>query len=339
LSASWTQELAYIADELTKVYLLSLANLERHFEAKFFPFLSDREVALCTVPKWLWREIIRFSNAHDYEKGTGDWYMFDSAPANLKPYTNTPHPKYDPGYHGVFYARENVEGIASNDNVLIIWSPPGQIGEVIQDRNWWSCDYAYGWFNESLIPEVGEWLERKQRRWKFLPSTGTKKFHAWWSSNAKSSDIRRFPLAQELRYGVIGLVKTVEELQIFFHGYGPQQRIYVSSEEVHSLYSALILLLAGRRGYPGYIAGSLSIGTTCNSHDEIIKKLLEKIQENKIHMNSTTLDFFLRAMLEAISDDESWIAPSNKEFIFSALKPLMKFFDQETLMERHCRWI
>lgn len=339
LSEEWVQELAYLADELSIKFFSALVDLERRLGAEYFPFVDNNQIALCTMPKWLWKAIIEFANEHDYARGTSDWHMFDGASGSLKPCVNRPHPKYDQGYHSIFYAKDDVEELVFGDEVLVVWSPPSGVDEKIQDRKWWSCDYAHRWLKDDLLPEVEKWLANKQRRWPFLPSFRMKKFKAWWVDHAKLDDVRKFPLAQDNRYRTIGLVKTVEEMQVFFHGHGPNQRIYLPPDKVRALYVALMPLIEGKRGYPGYIAGNLSLGGSCDSHEKILTQLSEKIKQDNLTANSAVLDYYLRAMLEVIDDDEGWIDPSAKESLFYALMPLMKFFDQEMLILRHCKWI
>lgn len=324
------------SDELSEVFSGALRDLEAQRGAQYFPFVSDEQVAICAMPEWLWRTILDFARDHDFEEGETNWHIFDAAHGALKPYTRRPHPKYDAGYHGIFYARDRGGDLVYDDEVLVVWSSPSLSGADIHERKWWPCSYALRWLETELLPVVGEWIESKQGKWSLSRNRNAQH---WWAENAKVRDVRLLPLALEQRYRAIGLVKTIKKLQAFFNGHGYQDRIYLDSKGMRNIYSALITLLQGGLGYPRYIAGNLSFRQSGETHDEIIARLRDRLAESELPVNSSILDFTLRAMLEAIKDDESWLAEPAKEAVFRALMPLMEFFDQSSLLKRHSEWI
>lgn len=340
LPENGVRELAYVSDELSKVFLPALRELEEKWGAQYFPFVGKGSVAVavCTMPRWLWNNLLRFAEDHDYDNGVTDWHIFEATRTHLRPHTKNPHPHYDQGCHGIFHARDDIEGLVYGDNVLIVWSPSHMIVSEIGVRKWWPCDYVFNWIQNQLLPAVGDWAFEKSKKWSLFHRSRKAKFNDWWREHAKVIDTRILPLAEGKRYRAIGLRETVGRLQRFFSGYGDNQKIYLSAEKIKGLYLALITVLGHGRGHAGYIAGNLQLDRPCQTHAEIIEELLARVKSEQFNASSAVMDFMLRAILAALGQEVGWLPEPEAEKVFCALLPLMEFHDQRMLIRRHSRW-
>lgn len=342
LSTEGAKDLAYAADRLTAVFLDSLKRREEAWGASNFPFVhaGDIRIALCTMPKWLWRDILKFSQVHDYENGNTEWHCFDAASGALKPYTKESNEKYKRGYHGIFYVSEDLDELTYGDKIALLWSPPDiHFDNEISPQNWWSCEYALKWVQDELIPEIGNWLVRQSfNEIRFLFSRRKKKREQliWWKENALIKDVRAKPLQLNQRFMSIGPFATVEILQSYF---SPFNSDFISADEMAALYRALIILLKSGRGYTGYIAGNLSLQNTIETHSEIATVLEQRIASNYLRINSFSVDYSLRAMMEIIGNEDSWMSDNDRNIVFDALKPFMEHYDRGLLRKRHSKWL
>ena len=125
LSTEGAKDLAYAADKFTAVFLDSLVEREKAWGASDFPFVNaeDIKVVICTMPKWLWEEVLDFSRQHDYANGNTEWHFFDAAQGCLKPYSKETNANYKRGYHGIFYASEDLQGLTYGVEIALLWSP------------------------------------------------------------------------------------------------------------------------------------------------------------------------------------------------------------------------
>lgn len=342
LSTEGAEDLAYAADRLTTIFLDSLIQREKAWGASGFPFIrtGDIRIAICTMPKWLWRDILEFSRQHDYANGDTEWYFFDAAPRCLKPYTKESNTKYQRGYHGIFHASDDLDGLTSGDDIALLWSPPDLIHDrAVSHQHWWSCEYAFSWLKNQLIPEIGNWIARESfNEAKFLLSRQKRKYEllSRWKEHALIKDVRIRPLLENQQFKSIGLRKTVEILQSYF---GQINKDFISTDEMTALYRALSALLKSSRGYVNYIAGSLSIQHGVESHSEIATILEQRISSDYLKQNSFSVDYTLRAMMEIIGNEDGWMSEDDKNIIFEALKSFMKHYDQGMLIKRHSKWI
>jgi hypothetical protein len=332
-------ELVNAADELTKIYFESLIGLEREWEAIDFPFISSNgvKVAICNLPTWVWKTILEFMYEHDVSKGNTEWHIFDGMSSIFKVYTNKPHAKFDIGYHCFLYPEQDIEGLSYSDEITLLWSPPfddedGKIGS----RTWMSCEQTYLWLNESLIPAVQRWAGTESILTRFRKKRPTR---IAWNDDTELTDLRIPTLLRNKHYISIGLIKTVETLQGFYNSRTESERVYVLEHQMKSLRKSIIPVLQGKRGYPGYIRSNLGIERNCKTHEEIINALNAQLNEQRTVINSFIVDTTLRAFLEALDDEDEWVPDKEKNDIFDALTPFMKFYDQQMLVQRHTRWL
>lgn len=342
LSTEGAMDLAYAADRLSAVFMDSLKKKELVWGATDFPFanVGDIRVVICTMPKWLWEEILKFSQQHDYESGDTDWHIFHAALGCLIPYSKESNAKYKRGHHGIFYVSEKLDGLTYGDNVALLWSAPdAMFHDIVSPQGWWSCENAFNWLQKQLIPEVGKWITRRSfNEAKFFFSRRRKKFELlnWWSENARIEDVRIKSLLPNQRYKSIGLLAIVEILQSYFNS---SSRDFISAEDMETLYRALIVLLRWGRGHPRYIAGNLSIHSKVETHSEIIQILEQRISSNYLKENLFSVDYTLRAMMGIIGDEDSWVSETELNLVFEALNSFMRHYDLGMLRKRHSKWI
>ncbi|MFZ6731180.1 hypothetical protein ACO0LG_04570 [Undibacterium sp. Ji42W] len=337
------KEICNIVDELSNVVSSALLKLENDWDAVDFPFVHQggtTQVAICTMPKWLWKNILDFANAHDVSAGETEWHIFDQNQWYLKIFTNRFHNEFDVGYHGLFYANENLAGTNYGNSVAILWQPPNSFHDDVPDkRNWMPCLYALQWITQKLLPKVKGWIKAKEiGKPSFLRKNKVDtEFNQWWERNVEIRDLREFPFIRERRYLTIGLVNVIEKLQYSIH---PNQRaIYLTTDEESKLHEALILILSFQQGHSSYIASNLGIRSTPDTHMDIINSLRERIEKKEVAMNMFALRYMLSAFLEALNDTDDFLSIGEKEVVFDALTPLMEDVDKRQFLDRHYRWV
>ncbi len=342
LSTEATEDLAYVADRLTTVFLDALLKKERAWGASGFPFVraGGIRVVICTMPKRLWRDILEFSRHHNYTDGDTEWHMFNVASNRLAPCTKTSGPRYKRGFHGMFYVTEDLSSLIYGDDIALLWSPPDHIDDnAISPQQWWPCEYAFSWLRDQLIPEIGNWIARQSfNKTKFIFSRKKRKRELLnrWKEYARIKDVRVESLLENQQFKSIGLCRVVEILQSYF---SPRNRDYISTDEMAALYRALIVLLRSGRGYIGYIVGNLSMQNSPGTHIEVAAILEQRISSDRQKLNSFSVDYTLRAMMEIIGNEDGWMSEDDLSVVFEALKPFMKHYDQGMLIKRHSKWI
>ncbi|KAG0290306.1 hypothetical protein BGZ97_006202, partial [Linnemannia gamsii] len=123
-------------------------------------------------------------------------------------------------------------------------------------------------------------------------------------------DVRVQRLCENENYNHVGLCETLSILQGFYNGGGRCSRAYFTKAQVTALYKASNLLVEGGRGYPGYISNNLSLNQKVEDHKEIVRLIQEKVASGDIVVNTGVIECIMRAMLEALADDETWVAPT-----------------------------
>ncbi len=338
LPAEGLEELAYVADKFSAMFIAALEHKEKSWGAEDFPFIGKDGpyVAICTVPAWLWQKIMDFAWAHDADAGDSEWHIFDKNRHHLKVLTTKPHVAFDLGYHGIFYPRKNLEEISFKEDIVLVWQPP-MAEDDCEARKWMFCGQALQWLTGKLLPAVGNWLEERGARQKglFGRQKYRQEFAIWWRDNAEIRDLRTPPLLKNQRYRHLGLMVTLGELQSELHV--ESRRIYLTTAQIKALYQALLVILQGGFGYAGYIASNL--GIKASSHQEIIVALHGRIEQEELTINNFSLDCVLRAFREALKDDDTWLDATSKQAIFTALTPIMEFVDMCNLFKRHTKWL
>lgn len=337
------EELANVADKLTADVQTAYLALESKWGARGFPFITwdgDR-VVLGAIDRRAWQEIMGFARAHDAEAGDSTWHMFDAAPNVLKPYVTQPerhHGRFDPGYHGVFYASADVDVELLEGQVAILWQPRDQYtDEELSERGWWPCDFAQRWLVDELLPEVRRWALRRE-----MPSRIGRLLHRKTRIRLEAAldrllalrDMRRLPLLEDERLAV-PTPNAVARLQSFFNAAHSRPHTFVNTAVVESLYSALAVLARLGHGHVEYVAGNLSLRDSPATHAELEAAILSRIREHRVVANTTVVDYALRAVLELMPDDGVPVPPATDDMLRHALVPLARVHDIAELARRH----
>lgn len=331
-------------DQLTPVYTDALRALERHWNAEGFPFVGRGDktvVAICSISRWVWQQVLAFALAHDVDAGDSEWHIFDRNPHYLKVFTKKPHADFDPGYHAFIHGRENIDGLSYGSDVTLTWDPPASVGNVqLATRHWMPCTDALRWLRDKLLPAVGQWVIAREVC-QVLPwrrRARRKELAALWAERSELWERGDPPLLDDERYRMLGLVRTSELLQGDM-GHGAPQ-LYLNAEQTRKLYLALAVVMEGERGYVPYITSNLGLREKCESHRDLIDDLIRRasVDEPTPALSAYDVRHMLSALLEGLNDDDGWLAPDAVESVFAALNPLMSHHDLVQLYERHSRW-
>lgn len=327
-------------DKFGEVYLESLRALERLWEAEDYPFIDRHNtvVALCTVPKWLWKHMLDFACHHCAGDADSPWHVFNYDPHCLKLFTTRPHPDFEHGYHAFVHGRSDLDGLGYD--VVLTWDPPGTYGTFeLGSRRWLSASETLSWLRDKLIPAVGAWLIERDlkevRIWR--RSAERRRLSREWTENATLTDQRRPGLLKDERYRLVGLVATVRELQANL-GFGSPV-LYLTPVEMQALNRAMITVIQGGFGYLGYLASNLSIRSDSPSREEIVSELNVRIVANAPAPPDYALRCFLSAMLEGLNDDDTWLPKEVADETFQALMPIMHCHDLQNICKRHSYWL
>jgi hypothetical protein len=341
LQQDGAHEIANVADLLTEAMRTSFRALELSWSALHFPFVAwaGKKVALVAIDSGVWREIGRFVEEHDASNGDTRWHMFDGNRQVLKPYHAKETAEFDVGYHGVFYATE-IEGLSWGNEVALLWQPRDLApGQTFSRRGWWSCDFAFEWFNETFLPEVKRWVYNRHfgGGWKKLfRFKEAEMYAAYLDSVFVARDLRRPPLMSDGEWTKC-ILEAVEELQKFFISAGTPEP-YIWPHEIEDLYRAAAILARGKRGYVGYAASKLNLRDNPADHEELIRMIDDHIREGRVVANCSMADYVFRAMLELLDGADDWLSAKDQETIKSSIAPFAALRDDAVLIERHGRW-
>lgn len=330
-------------DKLTPVYIDALHALSQRWGAEDFPFVGhgdDTVVAICSIPTRLWSQILEFVNKHNADAGDSNWNIFDANRHYLKVYTTKPHPDFELGYHAFIRARRDLEGLSYGDSVVLTWDPPNSFENFeLGPRRWMQCAETLSWLRDKLIPAVGQWLIERELRasWPWRRPAQRRTLALLWAEQTDIWEHRQLPLLRDERYRSIGLVATTEELQSGLGNGAP--RLYLTPKEMHALYLGVATIMQGERGYIPYISSNLGLSRECNSHQDIIQALEQRVLGDLSYPSAYAIRCLLSAMLEGLNNSDDWLEAPDVELIYSALKPLMYHQDIEQLFERHSRWL
>lgn len=332
------KELVTASDELSDAYIRALQQQEAQWESIGFPVVdwNGPQVALCKVDRGAWDWILAFANYHDVRKGNTVWHIFHEGQNRLMPYCEF-------GYRGMFWG-VNIPELCGENEIAILWDPSFLDGRS-DHRAVWSCIETYTWIYNELLPAVGVWISANRfsrlQRWLHPKTTRSEiaKIVEYWSGAWMLSEIRSVHLVQGDTFRTIGLFQTLSRLQSFYNNSARCCRAHFSFEACMGLYRVLLSLLEGRRGHAPYMAAKLGLDGSCEDHTELKAQLIEQMKNGRIISGATTVEYVMRAMLEAISEHDAWVDPKVRDAAFGSLMPWMEFYDRQLLIERHSRYI
>ena len=131
------------------------------------------------------------------------------------------------------------------------------------------------------------------------------------------------------------MIDVISRLQSFYNS-SESNRAYFDKKEISHLYRAVTSLIRHERGYVPYLNSKLSFGSKdCRNINELIDYLNKKIELENFLMTNGEIELIFRGMLEAIDDTDDWLTHQQKEEIYLALQPFMRFYDYTNAIERY----
>lgn len=333
------QQITEVADYFSNIYIAAIQKIENEWKAYNFPFISwqgQTYIGLCSLPRRIWELMIRFTNAHDVDKGNTEWHIFSASRNFIQLYTGEKYKPVEDVYHGMFWA-ENIDDINDEEELTLLWQPP--FSKIpISEENWWSCQTSFEWIINQLIPKAIDWNMKKSLL-SFFNSTRKINNIQDLENHGYIRDIREFSLLKDHYYRELGILKTIEVLQAFY--ISPKStRAYFTIDEIAKLYLCLIPLVESAKGHFSYISSKLDFyNEQFTSISELIKSLNDRVKNKVFLMNNHEIENIFRAMCECIYFDESWMEVKLKEDIFLALQPFLKFHDHQLLIDRYSRFM
>ena len=325
LRTAWTVFYKNAAEELTRYRCGSFSRLHG----------STGPFVLASVDRTLWRAMLEFARAHDFADGEGRWYMFDSAPGCLKPYTHQDNERFDRGYHAVLYAY-NASGIwlPWERRVLIGWDVPSDFSSPAQvsPRANWDAQFTHDWLLEELIPEVLRWERtslrqpvRKSRFWNRSVSVSTRTQSpdisalAW--SAASGSSLHTVPVEFD------ALRDCVAMLQSHFNG----RR---SAAEIEPALSRAVLLAIDRvmtfaeLEHEGYLRGCLGI----EAAEPLSSGVRARARVDAHGTSQAAMDYRLRGLLEVL-EAAGDLPLGEWRGIAAALQPVLDRYNEDRVCD------
>ncbi|XYQ86665.1 hypothetical protein ACTAB8_12360 [Pseudomonas syringae] len=333
------EEMANVADFLTEVMRDELKALEKKWSAIDFPFVDwsgSRKVALACVRKDVWAEVCAFAVMHDSEDGSSRWHMFDGHPSLLRPWHGQANDQFDKGYHAFITSSKRYD-FSSEDEVTLLWQPDDAVSNrVPSPKGWWPCQYAFEWITNELLPEVKNFVLKREYGGPLKRLLHPKKyqdFASYLDCVFVVKDIRKQSLVKNgaLSKDVISVVKDLQYFMAGSRSTGAELR----QNHVENLYKAIAILATGGRGYLGYIASSLSFGDCPDSHAHLIVLINQRLNTGLVGSSVSDADYALRAMLELLNDTDDWLSRTQLQSFKSLLLPLARVYDDAMLTERH----
>lgn len=97
-------------------------------------------------------------------------------------------------------------------------------------------------------------------------------------------------------------------------------------------------LIAGHnRGFPGYVASSLSLDKRPSSHAELIEMIHQRIESGAVVSSCHVVDYVFRAMLELLGDADDFLCLSDREAVQLWMLPFARVRDDGLLVRRHTK--
>lgn len=335
-------EISKAADILTEHYISAFNNIEKLWDAQYFPFLSkynsEIQIALCAIDKKMWELIQTFIHAHDIDKGNTEWHIFYAHRSYLQVHSSNNTEEFNCGFHGTFFSKN----INFSDEITLVWQKPYDSSDIISDKDWWSCNKAFSWITEKLIPKVINWQIELQLanplskiiRGKYI----TNRTKLYWQKYKPYRDIRNKSLLEYNHFRELTLIEIISKLQNFY--ISPESsRAYFETSHIAKLYQSLIHLIKQGKGYFPYLRSKLVFDNSkCDNIDELIHYLNKKVDAKFFLLNNAEIELIFRSMLETLGDNDDWLKHKDKEEIYSALQPFMKFYDYANALKRYCEY-
>jgi len=250
-------------DFLAPRYLGALRHREIHDGTFAFEPEGSRNVRLLTIKRVLWREIQRFADEHDYDKGSSPWHVFDAGGfGHIKIIRRTPSGEVIPfeAYVYTISPEKETHGamIEPEDDVCLCWDANlsclnRRAGDDTKTAGWSAAQTAE-WLKTKLFPEIVRRTDKPSLLDRFRQYTGLKEPPVYFSeSYGVPASLLNLPASWS------EIVKFTRAVQVLYieHSHEPVARAVVESALAGLIVLADALPVPGDK--LGYIAGKLGV--------------------------------------------------------------------------------
>lgn len=330
-------------DALVPLYLDGLRALEREAGAAGHGFLHDPhggpQPVLCSVPLWLWHDILAFMRAHDFQKGTGPWFIFDAAPTFLRVYLPADRAGAGRGgYRVIIEARpvilEPYDQAPEEAEVVLTWTPPSPLNPLpLGSDGYWPCGQALEWLRGDLVPAVHRRYRRPRKRRSLLdillgepPRDDPVTDHR---------EAFRVPLSDDPMPGE--LLDAIERLQTLFIAMPQPEPVPLSGALWRSLIERCLEIAALVPKDLHYPASKLGLSADAGAD------IAQFLHEGRALLNdgagstmpATAFDHVLRALMVFLRDGRPALSDSLRHRTAESLRPLIAVAEEVLLVGRH----
>lgn len=309
-------------------YIKSARNLDKVWRCiRFHRGERERfEIILFEMDRWFWEVLVRYANAHDYQSGDGDDYIF-SASGYVQVCLPNNRPYLKSGYHLALHAIRSSS--IYSDTVRVIWSPSGESNSFYGKDGYWDVEYTFQWLSSNIIPKAYDFAIKEhenQIRRGFLdrinPFVEKMKYKAVEdivSSKDKYGYQVQSPRDQE------GLFEYLSLLQDYFHSRKNESPL--GGDIKKCVVDASIRLLQDWPSFSsGYIKGNLGLKS---------KNIYEEIADPSFNYEKIPMDLLLRSILSICQSDLEFSSFSIDD-VSILLKPVWDRYEEELICQVYC---
>lgn len=326
------EEFLILTDDFTEVYLEALRRYRKNTGLGNFCRNEKGEIVLIRLPRQLCEKIHDFANTED--KPT-EWDIFEANKLYLKIFTQG-HPQYRDGYHAIISFRPLQNGISwrNESEFLWLWLKKGIGEEYNKSTDWWSPEQVDEFLRQKLIPYI---LYQEYVQQKFLKPFRMS-LSEFCNSNLCEYDYEMGTVNEIDFYEIRtsdALVKTIEELSIFFAG--NQNYYYLQNGKNHLFLVLKELLRESVSVDTEYLTLKLNLDRNMTSQEicEEIKRIFQN--GNQTIVFSWEIDNILQCIQETLQNGAYIITLSSDNINRMAgyLKDIIQIYNDQVLLSQY----
>jgi len=309
-------------------YIESAKNLDKVWRCIRFNKQSKDQfgIILFEMDRWFWETMVRYANAHDYENGDDNDYIFSNS-GYLQVYLPSNRPHLKSGYHLALRAVRS--STIDSDTVKVIWSPSSESNSTYSKDGYWDAEYTFQWLSSNVIPKtycfsINEHENKVKRGFlnkinPFAEKIKYKSIDEFIRSKAKYDFQVQNPKDQD------ELIQYVSLLQNYFHS--RRNKSSLEKDLKKCTVDVLIRLLQDWPGFTNsYIKGNLGLKS---------KNIYEEITNPDFHYESISLDLLLRSIL-SICESDIQLSKFCTDDVSILLKPVWNRYEEELICQTYC---
>lgn len=324
-------------DAFVPRHLKALKDFEHAWGAERFQFIYNRQgeakVLLCSVPEFVWEQMVAFSCAHDNSSSPPERFSFDSdySGSMLKIYTSETGPTLDAGYHAIIHGRQTGGQGAS---VELYWQPSLRWhSHGLGPRAIWDALTTFNWLKDELLPTVlkppTQHFRKLFKRRTVAEPTGD------YLSDYRSPDLRSLLNS----VGPADLTRLLHELQhIFSAATLDDPMTFAATDYISILGGIRDVAKHLHSSFLGYAASSLGLQIPNGPDlDQFVRAIDQLITSKQSHSYSCAeVDYALRALMDVLRSPEP-LSPDLAQKLRHNLEPFVAKAEEIQLVWRHRR--